>query len=79
MLRLRPSPQTVPMSDPPPGVTVQDLPDRTAAMAWLTVEYPSLREAVAHAAAAGFDDHAWRLAWSVSTEATGSAVRLAHP
>jgi tetratricopeptide (TPR) repeat protein len=36
------------------------------AMAWFTREYPALVIATGHAAAIGFDDHAWRLAWTLT-------------
>ncbi|GAB3427373.1 ATP-binding protein [Flindersiella endophytica] len=47
---------------PQPGVRPEQLADRTAAMAWFTTEHHALVAAVAHAAGAGFDTHAWQLA-----------------
>jgi tetratricopeptide (TPR) repeat protein len=56
-------PITVPAARP--GVTPERPPDHAAAMAWFAAEYPVLRDAIDLAAAAGFDDHAWRLAWTL--------------
>ena len=51
---------------PQPGVTLEHLADDAHAMAWGSVEHRVLLAAIAHAAAAGFDTHAWQLAWAVS-------------
>ncbi|HEY2576725.1 MAG TPA: BTAD domain-containing putative transcriptional regulator [Streptosporangiaceae bacterium] len=45
-----------------PGVTPEDLPDYTQAMAWLSAERRALKCAVSTAADDGFPRHAWQLA-----------------
>lgn len=47
------------------GVTLTAMPDRQTAQAWLEAEYPVLVRMVATAAGAGFDVHAWQLAWGL--------------
>jgi tetratricopeptide (TPR) repeat protein/transcriptional regulator with XRE-family HTH domain len=47
------------------GVTVTPVPDFRAAQAWLDAEHPVLLRIVPMAAAAGFDVHAWQLAWGL--------------
>jgi tetratricopeptide (TPR) repeat protein/transcriptional regulator with XRE-family HTH domain len=51
----------------PPGncVTLTAMSDRQTAQAWLQAEYPVLIRVVETAAAAGFDVHAWQLAWGL--------------
>lgn len=62
----------VPALDPPaltpprPGVTPERHTDQKQAMCWFTAEYRVLLAAIGHAAAAGYDTHAWQLAWTVS-------------
>jgi DNA-binding SARP family transcriptional activator/tetratricopeptide (TPR) repeat protein len=41
------------------------LDNREMALAWFTAERQTLVEAILHACAAGFDGHAWRLAWTL--------------
>ncbi|GIG86292.1 tetratricopeptide repeat protein [Plantactinospora endophytica] len=51
----------------PPGTVLPDLADGTEAWTWLTTEHRVLLAVVAHAAATGFDVHAWQLAWTMNT------------
>ena len=62
------APQRNPLDPRPPaaGVTPEELVDEVAALAWLTAEHQVLLAAIQGAGAAGFDDHAWRLAWSLA-------------
>ncbi|GAA1501107.1 hypothetical protein GCM10009827_009160 [Dactylosporangium maewongense] len=46
--------------------TPERLPDREAAHRWLGREHRVLINAVTQAATAGFDTHAWQLAWALS-------------
>ena len=50
-----------------PGVEPQQLAGESEASAWFAAEYQVLVAAIGHAAGAGFDDHAWRLAWTAAT------------
>jgi DNA-binding SARP family transcriptional activator/tetratricopeptide (TPR) repeat protein len=49
-----------------PGVTLCDVDDHEQAMTWFTVELAGLLAAVDRAAGAGFDPHAWQLAWALA-------------
>ncbi|MEJ3747574.1 BTAD domain-containing putative transcriptional regulator [Actinomycetes bacterium KLBMP 9797] len=49
-----------------PGVTAESYADLEHAMSWFTTELPGLLAAVDRAAEAGFDGHAWRLAWAMA-------------
>jgi tetratricopeptide (TPR) repeat protein len=51
---------------PQPGVTPEHPADYQQAIDWLTTEYPVLLAAIEHAAATGFDTHAWQLAWTLA-------------
>lgn len=57
-------PITVPAAQP--GVVVEKHTDHEQAMRWLTAELPGILAAIDRAAAAGFDAHAWRLAWAMA-------------
>jgi tetratricopeptide (TPR) repeat protein len=48
------------------GVTVEELPDQHVALRWLAAERPVLNAAVNLAFQAGFDEHAWKLGWSLA-------------
>ena len=50
-----------------PLVTVDELADHRAALAWLTREYHVLLAALRRAAADGFDAHTWQLAWAMAS------------
>lgn len=53
---------------PPPSSSIMDVPiDHDMVMAWFTTEHHVLLAAVDHAARAGFDTHAWQLAWTLAT------------
>ncbi len=51
------------LDDPRSGVTLEPLADRDQALNWYRAEHPGLRATVAAALDAGFDSHAWRIAW----------------
>jgi DNA-binding SARP family transcriptional activator/tetratricopeptide (TPR) repeat protein len=57
-------PITIPTAQP--GVVVEEHADHEHAMRWLTDELSGILAAIDRAAAAGFDAHAWRLAWAVA-------------
>lgn len=57
-------PITVPAAQP--GVVIEEHADHEQAMSWLTAELPGILAAIDLAATAGFDAHAWRLAWAVA-------------
>jgi tetratricopeptide (TPR) repeat protein/transcriptional regulator with XRE-family HTH domain len=59
-----PSRFALPLEPPVAGVALTPPADRDAAVAWFTVERPTLVAAVPAAAAAGQDRHAWQLAWA---------------
>ena len=52
---------------PGPGVTPERLDDQQQAQAWFEAEHHVLRAAVVMAADSGFDGHAWRLAWAMTS------------
>ncbi|WP_237747060.1 ATP-binding protein [Micromonospora lupini] len=64
-LLLQPGRDPVTLAAAPPGVAPEEITDHAQALAWFTVEYPVLLAAVAHARRAGFDGHAWQLAWTL--------------
>ncbi|MEU4338723.1 tetratricopeptide repeat protein [Micromonospora lupini] len=64
-LLLQPGRDPVTLAVAPPGVAPEEITDHAQALAWFTVEYPVLLAAVAHAKRAGFDGHAWQLAWTL--------------
>jgi len=47
------------------GVVAETIKTNAEAMAWLTVEHQVLLAAIDHATDAGFDRHAWQLAWTL--------------
>jgi len=49
-----------------PGTTVTHLAGYEQAFAWFSAERRALLAAVAHAAQAGLDGHAWQLAWTIA-------------
>ena len=63
------SPIRRPLSLPPaaPGTAPEPLAGLEEAMAWLKAEHKVLTIAVGHAAGAGFDTHAWQLAYATAT------------
>ncbi|MFY1684766.1 ATP-binding protein [Micromonospora sp. WMMD730] len=64
-LLLQPGRDPVTLAAVPPGVTPEELTAHGPALAWFTTEYPVLLAAVSHARRAGFDGHAWQLAWTL--------------
>jgi DNA-binding SARP family transcriptional activator/Flp pilus assembly protein TadD len=92
---LHPAREPVPLDPPAPGVVPESPTDHDAALAWFTAEHAALLAAVEHAAAAGWDAHAWQLAsamwtfldrrgrWSeqavIGRRAVAAAGRLADP
>jgi DNA-binding SARP family transcriptional activator len=60
---LGPGRGSISLPPPQPGVVPARLGDHTAALAWFTAERTVLVRAVEHAAAQGFDQHAWQIAW----------------
>jgi tetratricopeptide (TPR) repeat protein len=57
----------LPLPSPQPGVSPERLADHERALTWFTTEHAVLLAAVGHAAATGFDSHAWQLAQSLAT------------
>lgn len=66
-LLLDPHRTGLPLSPPARGCQPEELGTYAAARAWLAAEHPVLVAAVRLAADAGFDPHAWRLAWTLTT------------
>jgi DNA-binding SARP family transcriptional activator/tetratricopeptide (TPR) repeat protein len=64
---LYPARDPLSIAEPRPGVVVEQLSDEVEAQAWFTAELRALLASVDHAAAAGFDTHAWQLAWTMVT------------
>ncbi len=62
---LHPFREPIRLEPPRPGVSIPDLADYQAAMAWFIAEHPVLLAAVDRATAAGSDIHTWQLAWVV--------------
>lgn len=63
----RPTRDPVALSPAQPEVAIAEFLDRASALAWLTTERHTLSAAIRLAGDAGFDEHTWQLAWSVST------------
>ncbi|QUQ66270.1 SARP family transcriptional regulator [Kutzneria sp. CA-103260] len=66
MVLLNPPNDRLPLNDPQPGAVVEELADDEQAWQWFRAENPVFPAAVERAAGAGFDTHAWRIAWSVA-------------
>ena len=62
---LDPDRRPIDFARPVPGVTLEE-PAHDHALAWLDAERANLCAAVDHAAAHGFDTHAWQLAWALA-------------
>ncbi|MDG4786026.1 tetratricopeptide repeat protein [Micromonospora sp. WMMD1102] len=60
---LHPNRDAVTLEPPRPGAALEPLGSPAAARDWLAAELPVLLAAVELAAAAGYDRHAWQLAW----------------
>ncbi|WP_249227826.1 AfsR/SARP family transcriptional regulator [Kutzneria sp. CA-103260] len=65
-LLLNPPNDRLSLGEPQPGAVVDELADDEQAWRWFTVERPVFAAAIDRAAGAGFDTHAWRIAWSVA-------------
>ncbi|MFF5213465.1 tetratricopeptide repeat protein, partial [Streptosporangium sp. NPDC000396] len=63
---LNPHRDPIVVAPPGPGVTVEKPVGHERAMTWLTAEHAVLLAVVAQAAGAGFNTHAWQLAWSLT-------------
>jgi len=65
-LLLNPPNDRLSLAGPEPGAIVEELTGHEQAWQWFTTERPVFAAAVARAADAGFDTHAWQLACSVA-------------
>jgi tetratricopeptide (TPR) repeat protein/transcriptional regulator with XRE-family HTH domain len=63
---LNPQRERIVLAGAAPGVTPENPADSRHAMTWFTGEHAVLLAAVDQSAAAGFDRHAWQLAWTLS-------------
>ncbi len=66
-LLINPPNDRLSLAEPRPGVLVDELADDEQAWQWFTAEHPVFPAVVDRAADAGFDTHAWQLAWSVAS------------
>lgn len=65
-LRLHPSRRPITLAAPHPGVEPEHIGDAADALAWFQAERRVLMAAAGLALEAGFDVHAWQLAWALS-------------
>lgn len=65
-LLLNPPNERLLLAEPQPGAYVEEFTDDEQAWQWFTAERPVFPAATDRAADAGFDTHAWQLAWSVA-------------
>ncbi|MFD9704475.1 ATP-binding protein [Lentzea sp. NPDC059081] len=65
--KLKPFRGAIDAGSPAEGAEVRDFDGYEDAVAWFTLEYPNLISAVARAAEEGNHDHAWKLAWTLTT------------
>jgi tetratricopeptide (TPR) repeat protein len=63
---LHPQREMITTAERSPAVTPEHLADVRQALAWFDTEYYVLRSAVALAADAGFDAHAWQIPWAMA-------------
>ncbi|HET8643561.1 MAG TPA: tetratricopeptide repeat protein [Pseudonocardiaceae bacterium] len=66
-LLLEPHRHPIALATAEPGVTPERLAGDARALAWCAAERRVLLAAIQQAASAGFDGHAWRLAWTLAT------------
>ncbi|HTI28521.1 MAG TPA: BTAD domain-containing putative transcriptional regulator [Kutzneria sp.] len=66
-LRLNPPNDRLPLTEPQSGTCVDEFADDEQAWQWFTTERLVLPAAVDRAAEAGFDSHAWQLAWGIAS------------
>ncbi|MEQ4302956.1 BTAD domain-containing putative transcriptional regulator [Plantactinospora sp. B6F1] len=64
-LRLNPPRDPIAVGPPASGTSLDAPADHDAALGWLTAERPALLAMIRFAARAGFDTHAWQLAWTL--------------
>jgi tetratricopeptide (TPR) repeat protein len=64
---LDPHREPIDVARPHDGVTPERPADRGQALAWFTAERPVLLTVVGQAAEAGYDLHAWQLAWALES------------
>jgi tetratricopeptide (TPR) repeat protein len=64
---LNPVRDPITLPAPQPGVTPEPLAADQQTLDWFSTEHPVLLAAVDHAAATGFDTHAWQLTWTLRT------------
>ncbi|HWH01334.1 MAG TPA: helix-turn-helix transcriptional regulator [Pilimelia sp.] len=64
---LYPNRDPISVAPPDPTVTVGEFADEGQAARWFGLEQSVLAACVEHAAAGGYDTHAWQLAWSLLT------------
>jgi len=62
-LLIEPAREPIVLAEPSGGVAPESLASYEQAVTWFDAERPVLAAAVARAAAAGFDRHAWQLPW----------------
>jgi DNA-binding SARP family transcriptional activator/tetratricopeptide (TPR) repeat protein len=67
VMLLDPQRQPIDLTPARPGVTPEHITDHRQALAWFTAEHAVLMAAVATAAASGFDEQTWQLAWTLGT------------
>nr|WP_221383305.1 BTAD domain-containing putative transcriptional regulator [Actinoplanes polyasparticus] len=67
LLRPHQDPIPLPLGPAAAGANPERPADLKAAMAWLTAEHPVLLATIRRADGAGFDRHAWQLAWCLDT------------
>jgi DNA-binding SARP family transcriptional activator/tetratricopeptide (TPR) repeat protein len=63
---LNPHRDPITLSPPQPGVAAEHFTDHVQALAWFIAEHAVLVAAIAHASKAGFEAHAWQLAWTLT-------------
>ncbi|MFD2420352.1 AfsR/SARP family transcriptional regulator [Amycolatopsis pigmentata] len=65
-LLLNPPNDRLPLTAPEPEAHVEEFTDEEQAWQWFTTERPVFPAAIDRATDAGFDTHAWQIAWSVA-------------
>ncbi len=65
-LRLHPTRRPITLAAPQPGITPEHFGATGEALAWFEAEHLVLMAAVGRAFEAGFDTHAWQIAWALS-------------
>jgi tetratricopeptide (TPR) repeat protein len=65
-LLLSPQRERITLDPAQPGVVPEDLANQDAAFEWCAAEHRGWQDTINEAAAAGFDTHVWKLAWTVA-------------